>query len=171
MAHRLLTLLVHHVRLSVGVTLPSGGAENFRVAQVVTSWGLLGQPCEGSTRNTPPAGRTPRLHSCPSEMLRFDSIGTVVKRRAQMRRLELPNQETGIARGRMRRGDACRATVAIVRRYRRDMAVELRTDSFVDSRMRFSHTQCERVTSRRVSVRSDSEGGFAVTSAGGGHIF
>ena len=143
----------------------------FRVKQVVTSWGASGAALGRFYSEHAPAGRTPWLHPSASEALRLARIGTVMSRRAHLNCFEQRTDQAGVASRGSRGGNACRATVSAVRRYRRGGAAELSSYSDVESRMRFSHSQCERMASRRGSVRSDSQGGFAVTSARGGHIF
>ena len=130
-------------------TLPCRGGGEFRVQLVVTSKGAFGHPCEASTRKTAAPRRTPsrRAAHLSAPALGYETKGTISRRgpsaRGNARRMIDGMRQRGLARRH------CGKTGTRVRGYRRSMTVELSCDSFVDFVTWFSHTQWEKVASRR----------------------
>jgi len=148
------------------------GRREIRVEQVVTSRGASGAALRRfDSEHAAEGAHAPAPFFCPRNASARLHRDRYVSRRAQMNRDEQRKSGEDVMRGDAPSATTCRARVATVRRYPWSVAPELSSDSAVDSRMKFFHAHCERVTSRRVSVRSDSQGGFAVTSARGRHIF
>lgn len=166
-----MTSLPHHVTLGARRRLcrAEWGGRGSRAASRHFQ-GAFGQPFEGSTRdNVAPASNAEQSTSFfASIRLRFEPKGDV-RRRADAGGVEWMMVDRIV--GDVWRDDfACRDRGTRVRGYPWTMAAELSSYSVVDSKTWFSLTQWERVPSRRASTKRQRRG-FAVTSAGGGHIF